>query len=143
MYHDALVALARAAHGAGRLPVADGSASVDNPLCGDQVGLDVRVDADGHITQVGHRVRGCLLCEASASWIGEHAPGSDAAQVAAVSAALRSLLADGTQPPAGAALWDGIEVFTPVHATRSRHRCVLLPFEALQAAIEATAEGDR
>lgn len=134
LYQAALVALARAAHGAGRLAVAEGSARVDNPLCGDEVTLDV-VCAQGRVTGLGHRVRGCLLCEASASWLGEHAIGRSGAELQAAEAVLRALLATGTAVAEPA--WSSLQVFAPVHAARSRHRCVLLPFEALDAALRA------
>ena len=68
LYHAALVDRARTAFGKGRLPDADASATVDNPLCGDRVTLDLKI-TDGKITAIGHDVRGCLLCEASAATI--------------------------------------------------------------------------
>jgi len=53
LYHEALVRLAREAVGAGALPAPaggtltaalHGSATVDNPLCGDRVTMEVRVE---------------------------------------------------------------------------------------------------
>ena len=42
------------------------SARRDNPLCGDRVTIDVRLDDSGKIAEIAHQVRGCLLCQASA-----------------------------------------------------------------------------
>ena len=53
---------------------AAGERDVDNPLCGDRVTLDLNL-ADGRVREVGHKVRGCLLCQAAAAAIGERAPG--------------------------------------------------------------------
>lgn len=132
VYHDALVALARAATGAGRIPSPAASATRDNPLCGDRVTFDVQV-AGGRIGALAHRVRGCLLCQASAAFLGGHATGSTRAELAEGRARLAALLADGTPLPAGA--WSGLAIFEPVGAVRSRHACVLLPFDALDDAM--------
>lgn len=133
LYQAALVERARAAFGKGRLKDADASATVDNPLCGDRVTLDLKVEA-GKIVAIGHEVRGCLLCEAAAATIAEHLRGSDSATLHQVIAAARKLMKDG-----GAAQSPALEIFTPVHQAKSRRECVLLPFEALEKAAAAVA----
>lgn len=132
VYHDALVALARAATGAGRIASPAASATRDNPLCGDRVTFDVQV-ADGRIGALAHRVRGCLLCQAAAAYLGGNAPGRTRAELAEGRTLLAALLAEGTPLPAGA--WSGLAIFEPVGAVRSRHACVLLPFDALDDAM--------
>lgn len=132
LYHKALVERARAAFGKGRLTDATGSATVDNPLCGDRVTLDLTV-RDGRIVEIGHHVRGCLLCEAAAATIAEHGRGADRAALDAMSAAARALMAEGTLDPH----WQCLEIFRPVHSAKSRRDCVLLPFEALKRAASA------
>lgn len=130
LYHDALVDRARTAFGKGRLPDATATATVDNPLCGDRVTIDLAVK-DGHITAVGHQVRGCLLCEAAAATIAEYCRGADKDQLDAVGTAARKLMAEGgTLPPE----WQYLEIFRPVHQAKSRRDCVLLPFESLRRA---------
>ena len=132
LYHKALVERARAAFGKGRLPDATSSATVDNPLCGDRVTLDLEVK-DGRIAAIGHQVRGCLLCEAAAATIAEHGRGADQAMLDAMSTAARALLAEGALDPH----WQCLEIFRPVHGAKSRRECVLLPFEALKRAMSA------
>ena len=132
LYHKALVDRARAGFGKGRLPDATSSATVDNPLCGDRVTLDLAVQ-DGRIAAIGHHVRGCLLCEAAAATIAEHGRGADQATLDAMSAAARALMAEGTLDPH----WQCLEIFRPVHGAKSRRECVLLPFEALRRAMSA------
>jgi nitrogen fixation NifU-like protein len=130
LYHAALVARARGGFGKGRLPDASVSATVDNPLCGDRVTLDLAI-TDGRITAIGHQVRGCLLCEAAAATIAEHCRGSDKAALEAIAAAARSLMAEGGALDEH---WQCLEIFRPVHQAKSRRDCVLLPFEALKRA---------
>jgi nitrogen fixation NifU-like protein len=139
LYHEALVRMARAATGAGRLAAADASATVDNPLCGDEVTMDVRL-AGGRIEALGHRVRGCLLCEAAASLLGRTAVGVAPGEVAAARERLVAMLQAGAAPPDGA--WAGLAAFGPVRSVPSRQRCVLLPFDALEEALlRARAKG--
>jgi nitrogen fixation NifU-like protein len=132
LYHAALVERARTAFGKGRLPDADGSATVDNPLCGDRVTLDLKI-ADGKIAAIGHEVRGCLLCEAAAATIAEFLRGSAPAEIDAIGDAAKRLMKDGAADPH----WACLEIFTPVHSAKSRRDCVLLPFEALKRAASA------
>ncbi len=132
VYHDALVALAREATGAGRLPAPAASATRDNPLCGDRVTVDVQL-ADGKVVALAHRVRGCLLCQASAAFLGKHAPGRGREDLAEGRDRLAALLAEGTPLPAGE--WSGLALFEPVGAVKSRHGCVLLAFDALDDAL--------
>ncbi|MCX7355415.1 MAG: iron-sulfur cluster assembly scaffold protein [Alphaproteobacteria bacterium] len=133
LYQAAIVGLARAAHGKGRLEAPDGSATVDNPLCGDRITIDVRMDGE-RVAAVGHQVRGCLLCEAAASVIGAHAAGATRAELTAASDTAKAMLtgADAAPPQ-----WPELGAFAPVRAHRSRHSCVLLPFEALTKALVA------
>jgi len=133
LYHKALVERARNGFGKGRLPEATNSATVDNPLCGDRVTLDLTVK-DGRIAAIGHHVRGCLLCEAAAATIAEFCRGTGKDDLEAISQAARKLMAEGgaLEPR-----WQCLEIFRPVHGAKSRRDCVLLPFEALKRAASA------
>jgi nitrogen fixation NifU-like protein len=137
LYQEALLRLARAASGAGRLAAPGATSERDNPLCGDDVVVDVSTRG-GRIAAVGHRVRGCVLCQASASVIGAVAPGRTPADVAAVRAALAAMLREGGSVPGSP--WEELAVFLPVRAVPSRHECVLLPFDALGDALARAKE---
>jgi nitrogen fixation NifU-like protein len=133
LYHQAILELAKRAKAASRLSAPDVSVTVDNPLCGDRVTLDLTL-ADGRVREVGHRVRGCLLCQAAAVAIGERAPGATPAALRAVARDLGEAIARA--PEAAGRQWPELAVFAPVHAHKSRHDCVLLPFEALTRALD-------
>jgi len=132
LYHEALLGLARAAAGARRLEAPDASARRDNPLCGDDVTFDVRVRG-GRIEAVGLRVRGCVLCQASATVLGGAAPGRTAGEIASARDALAVMLRGSGPAPPGP--WEELAVFRPVRGVPSRHECVLLPFDALGDAL--------
>ncbi len=137
LYHDALVALARAATGAGRLEAASASATRDNPLCGDRVTFDVRVES-GRVAALAHRVRGCVVCQAAAAFLASAAPGRGRSELAAARGQVAAMLEDGAAPPPGA--WEGLRIFEPVGTVRSRHGCVLLPFDTLDDALRGAEE---
>lgn len=134
IYQQAIKDLARQAHGSGRLIVPDRHARLDTPLCGDRIDLELRLTGGGLIAELAHETRGCLLCRASASLLGLHAPGHGLADIAAIHSALTAMLKTGGQAPAA---WDELKVFLPVRPYRSRHDCVLLPFQALQVAFQS------
>jgi len=131
VYQQAIKALAEAAHGSGKLTDADGTSRLDNPLCGDRISLSVRLEG-GVIAALAHETKACLLCRAAASLLGLRAPGRSPAEMRAAETALQALLTSALPPPAA---WQELEVFAPVHDHPSRHGCVLLPFQALQAAL--------
>ena len=137
LYQDAIKQMAQAAHGHGQLESAHGEARLDNPLCGDRVRMQVALDS-GRISAVAHQTKGCLLCRAAASLLGARAVGQDAAAIEAVADELDAML-KGAAP--GPAAWPELAMFVPARAYASRHRCVLLPFRALQAALGKVAAG--
>lgn len=130
IYQERIVALAKAKTGAGKLASPTKSARRDNPLCGDRVTIDVRLDDQGKIAEIAHQVRGCLLCQASASALSSVAVGRDAAGVAAVRHDAERALGR-EEGEAG----EPFAAFAPVRAHKSRQDCVLLPFEALKDAL--------
>lgn len=129
LYQQRIVALAKSKTGAGKLTAPTKSARRDNPLCGDRVTIDVRLD-NGKIAEIAHQVRGCLLCQASASALTASAVGRDAAAIAE----LRHDAERALGREAGKA-HDPFDAFEPVANHKSRHECVLLPFEALKDAL--------
>lgn len=132
LYHQAILEFARQAGRTPRLEMPDASVTVDNPLCGDRVTLDLKL-ADGRVGAIGHKVRGCLLCQAAAAVIAARAPGETPAALRDVAG--RLALAIRKDPAAGDGLWPELKAFAPVHPHKSRHDCVLLPFEALTRAL--------
>ena len=133
IYQTDLLRLAGAAYGHGRLAQPGGSATLDNPMCGDRVTFDVTIDADGRVQEIAQTTRACVLCQASSSIIAARAPGHTAAELAAVDTAVANMLKSGDAAPQGD--WQELAVFAPVQETRSRHICVRLPFETVIAAM--------
>ena len=94
LYHAELVARARQAFGEGRLPAAAASITLDNPLCGDRVTLDLE-KSDGTVKAIGHEVKGCLLCAASAATIAEFGRNRSPAELREMAVAAKALMKEG------------------------------------------------
>ncbi len=129
LYQERIMALAKAKTGAGRLANPTKSVRKDNPMCGDRVTIDVRLD-NGRIAEIAHQVRGCLLCQASAAALASIAVGKDTAGIAAARHDVERALGR-EQGTAG----EPFSAFAPVAEHKSRQDCVLLPFEALKEAL--------
>lgn len=139
LYQKEILRLAAAATGAGELPEASTSIKVKNPMCGDQIKLDARIE-NGRITAIAHETRACVLCQASASLITGLIAGETGEGIRTGRGLVEAML-QGTEPsPLDGSDWAAYSVFTPVIEHHNRHRCVLLPFDALIRAFE-DAEG--
>ena len=46
-----------------------------NPLCGDEVTIDLVIDDKRKISSYGHQVRGCSICEASSGLLSKNVIG--------------------------------------------------------------------
>ena len=134
LYQTDLLRIAAAADGAGRLDEPRISATLDNPLCGDRVTMDIRLEGD-RVAALAHETKACVVCQAASAVIARHAEGLTAERVAAEKAAVDALL-KGEELPAGH--WAELDLFRPVARVKSRHACVRLPFLALEAAFNAS-----
>lgn len=132
LYRDTVLEHGRAPRHAGALPAPARSAGANNALCGDRIEVDVLLDPRGAVAELRHRTQGCLICTASASLMAGDVAGRNADEVAARVSLLRRGLASGD----GGGLGE-LAALTGVSAHPTRHRCALLPWEALQAAMAA------
>lgn len=138
LYQKAILALASQAYGAGRLKHPDATADMRNPLCGDRVILDI-IAKDGKIRALGHDVKACVVCQASASLVGRHALGATLADMQKLQGAIERTLKGQASSPGGkwrdyATLLEGVAPYG------NRHECVLLPLRATIDALERIAE---
>ena len=88
---------------------------------------------EGIVSAVGHEVRGCLLCEAAASVIGQEAVGESPSMLQTLAGQVQTMLEKEVVPKN---IWHDLEMFRPVSRYPSRHLCVLLPFQALRGALD-------
>jgi nitrogen fixation protein NifU and related proteins len=138
LYKKEILRLAADAHGAGRLNQPHATGTAHNPACGDKVIVDVAMD-HGHIAGLAHETKACVLSQASASILGRDAKGFTQAQIQELRSAVAAMLvqqANAPSPP-----FNSYAAFDGVAAHRNRHACVLLPIDALLAALDAAEAG--
>ena len=68
----------------GLLEPADAQAEGQNPLCGDEVSVSVRLGDGGEIEEVGFDGRGCAISQAATSMLTDLVKGKTAEEVAAM-----------------------------------------------------------
>lgn len=134
LYGKAVLRLAADAHGAGRLVGPHVTGSAHNPACGDRVVFDLALSG-GRVAEIAQETKACVLTQASASILGQHLRGLGRDEVASLRAKVRAMLEGGPVPGAP---FDGFAALAGAATYPSRHRCVLLPFEAALAAFDAS-----
>jgi NifU-like protein involved in Fe-S cluster formation len=107
-----------------------------SPICGSRVTIDVAVDNEGRVSEVGLLVRACALGQASSSLLAANILGRTPAELAAARDALTAWLArEGDAPD-----WPGMDIFTPALDYTARHPSIRLAFEAAAEAADAAAK---
>ncbi|MBN1612297.1 MAG: SUF system NifU family Fe-S cluster assembly protein [Polyangiaceae bacterium] len=108
-----------------------------NPLCGDRLTLKLR--CDGEIVQeVGFQGQGCAISTASASTMTESIKGKTRAQIAEMFEGFHAMVT-GSSGAAVSNLPPKLAVFAGVSEFPMRVKCAILPWHALQAALEGRA----
>lgn len=133
LYQALIVEHDRAPRNQGPLPGATHQATLDNPLCGDEVTMRLVVAGD-RVADARFEARGCALCRAAASMLTARLIGRPVAELPALAAAFEAFVA--AEPGAAVAKELGeLTAFAGVRAVRSRRVCATLPFRALLAAL--------
>lgn len=140
LYNTEILRLAATIPFADRLEAPMASVEKRSPVCGSRVTVDVNVDAEGRVTEIGMLVRACALGQASSSLMAAHAIGKSAADFATTHAMLSDWLAGGATAPT----WPGLDIFEPARPHSARHASIRLAFEAAAeaAASAAAVNGD-
>ena len=104
-------------HPRNRGPLEDASHSADgaNPLCGDRIRIQLRIDGDV-VADARFVADACALCIASASLLTEHVRGLRVSDASRVDAAWVVAALEG-EPPAG------------------RRKCAILPIDTMRRAL--------
>ncbi|MDK8871879.1 iron-sulfur cluster assembly scaffold protein [Paracoccus sp. SSJ] len=135
LYSRRILALASDIPHLGKLGHATGSAHRRSPQCGSSVTAHVAM-RDGHIADFAQEVRACALGQASAGVLGRTALGRSRDEIAKARDELQAMLkSDGPTPTAP---FDELEALLPAREFPNRHASILLAWEALLGAIDAS-----
>ena len=111
------------------VPGANRSAEGNNPLCGDRVTLQVRVE-DGVIADIGFQGSGCAISKAAASLMTTAVQGKTTPEAEGLFQAFRDMLAGGAVAPGKLAAFAGVKAFP------ARVKCANLSWHTLHAALQ-------
>ena len=101
-----------------------------NPLCGDEVTIDLVIDDKRKISSYGHQVRGCSICEASSGLLSKNVIGLNIDNTEQ----LREKLVSWLNNESVDVPFLEIENLVPVKNFKNRYKCVSLSFDALSGA---------
>ena len=132
MYQDTILSHHRAPHNRRVLDAPTGEGHRKNPLCGDEIRVQVRVE-HGIIADVAFGGRGCSIATASASMLTDTARGMSARDALALAAGVDAML----QGVAGV-LPDTLDALRGVAGFPARHGCATMPWAALRDALRET-----
>jgi NifU-like protein involved in Fe-S cluster formation len=139
LYNRDILRLAASIPHLGRLAGAQASVEKSSPICGSRVVVDLSLDAQGRVVELGQEVRACALGQASASLMGANAIGRSAAELAEAGDALAAYLAGRRDDPGD---WPGLALFADARRFTARHPSILLAFEAAAEAAARAARAD-
>lgn len=110
----------------------------DNPLCGDKITLEVRLDGEV-IAEIGFQGSGCAISQASASLMTSAVLGKTAAEAEAVFRDVHAMLTAAPTAPVDAQLGK-LAALAGVRQFPIRVKCASLPWHTLHAALTTAAE---
>lgn len=141
LYREVILDHYRAPRHHDHLESPDGTAEGKNPLCGDEVTIELKL-ADGVVTEVGAIGVGCSISQASASMMSEAVAGKDLTEVEELVRKFKVMMTieesdeqvvDPDRP--GSALGD-LEALQGVRKFPVRIKCADLPWITLEQALE-------
>ena len=140
LYREVILDHYRNPRNKGHLDSPDASAQGVNPLCGDDITLDLALD-DGVVTDVAVSGQGCSISQSSASMMTEAIKGKSRAEIDELVAKFRAMMAldDGADPGLdperpGSVLGD-IEALQGVRQYPVRIKCASLAWNTLLEAL--------
>jgi len=123
LYREQIIDRYKNPHYRGELDPKDITFEDENPLCGDHIRIDLRVDEGGHVQEAAFSGHGCAISQASADLLLEHIQGKTLEDIKQLN---REDVLDLL----------GIEL-GPV-----RLKCALLSLKVLKAGVYGMGQGD-
>jgi nitrogen fixation NifU-like protein len=139
LYQEIILDHSKRPRNFGALPDATATVKGDNPSCGDEVEVTVKLTPEAleALKFTGH---GCAICMASASLMTIKMRGKSRAEAQAAINAFRHMLTapDSGEPPAN---FGDLLVFSAVRRFPQRVKCAMLAWRALEQALSSSPTG--
>ncbi len=139
LYRQVILDHYRTPRNRGRLESPDASAKGDNPLCGDEITVELRLSAD-RVADVAIQGQGCSISQASASMMSEAIKGKTRSEIKDLIGSFKAMMSIDLPPTEterpGSELGD-LEALQGVRRFPVRIKCADLPWTTLQEALSA------
>ena len=134
IYRDLLLEHARHPKNSGRIDNPDLQAFAQNPLCGDE--LELTLTLSGEVIQdCKTQVRGCSICQASASMMGEILKGKTLESISSLTETFRGMMRGNNLSEKDIELFGELMALEGVREFPVRIKCALLAWSALDEGI--------
>jgi nitrogen fixation protein NifU and related proteins len=134
LYQEVILDHYRRPRNRGKLEDPTGTASLRNPLCGDEVDVQVAVQ-DGKVADVKFGGRGCSISQASASMMTELVKGRTPEEVHALGERFAQMIRGDVEAAKDQALGQA-RALSGVSRFPTRVRCALIAWEAMERAVK-------
>jgi nitrogen fixation protein NifU and related proteins len=131
LYQQVILDHNRRPRNRGKLPSANRVAHGDNPTCGDQCNVYLRLEGD-RISDISFDGSGCAISQASASLMTTQLKGKTAAEAATLYKNFHEIVTTGKEPEE----ISDLAAFAGVHAFPARIKCATLGWHAALEALK-------
>ena len=133
LYQELILDHYRRPRNKGTLENADASAEMKNPLCGDEITLQVAFDANG-VGDLRFSGRGCSISQASASMMTQLVKGKDVSEINALRHRFREMMLGDATARTDEKL-GSLRALSGVARFPARVKCALLAWNALESVL--------
>ena len=133
LYQELILDHYRRPRNKGTLENADASAEMKNPLCGDEITLQVAFAGNG-VGDLRFSGRGCSISQASASMMTQLVKGKDVSEVNALRSRFREMMLGDATAVTDEKL-GALRALSGVARFPARVKCALLAWNALESAL--------
>jgi len=135
LYQEIIIEHNRSPRNFRTLPDANRSAEGDNPLCGDRINLQLRVEKDV-IQDIGFQGSGCAISRASASLMTAAVQGRTPEEADKLFAAFHGMVTGHPDAPVDTAALGKLAALAGVRRFPGRVKCATMAWHTLHDAIE-------
>ena len=132
LYREVIIDHFRKPRNRGTLPAPSQHAEGMNPVCGDEIALDLDVSG-GMIAALAFTGQGCSISQSSASMMTQQVRGRSIAEAERIADLVSSMLVDGAEP--SAEIGD-LEALQGVAKFPVRVKCALLAWKVLREGLD-------
>ena len=135
LYQEIILDHSRRPRNFGELPDAAVRVHGDNPSCGDEIHLAIKFGGDNSLTEIRFTGQSCAICRASASMMTMKLKGKSRSEAEDFLSAVENLVMSEGLAETSVSLGD-LQLLRGVRKFPQRVKCAMLPWRALQQALE-------